>query len=77
MPKSLYKDKDLSVDFVCLESLPCQHLVCITGKKKRTCETMWAPDIVSMFTRMGKHIPDHFKYALGYAGGGAGLTQWS
>ena len=57
------KIKDIKVNIkICYESKPCQHDVILyyhdgTKIKKRMC----APDIVKILTKLGKHVPSHFK----------------
>ena len=56
----MYSDPVVTIGSMCYQSYPCQHFVNYDNKW----QLMSATEIVELFRKLKKPIPDHFMYAL-------------
>jgi hypothetical protein len=56
----MYSDEHLVIDSICLESLPCHHVVIYDGKAMQ----LGGQAIVDYFHYNKKPVPLHFRYLL-------------
>ena len=53
---------DIRLDDLCLQTLPCQHYIytkTLGGQWNKSTGPVYAQDIIKMYTKIGKKVPQH------------------